>query len=274
MPNVELSVYQSFFVVEEEDDRREVGRTIAGELANMGFDTSIGNISEVSDSIEVLVRYDAKWSWDITFYLLSLNIRFLDASSHAPLATATSEHSSISRKTKKGMTEEVLGNIFNGAENTAENDYFEPVLAENMVIESNTPAAKSLPIAVQSIGYGAQFASDEEFSNALRTSLANHSLFDSLSDDGEYVLTVALNSLETDETHLVVFGTVFFRNVIATATWALANKEHSEILYVSEITTKCPEAELKDAKNVTSMTACAIRENIRSGIARLSDVSL
>ncbi len=274
MPGVQLSEYKTFFVIEEDDDKRNVGGSIVDVLADKGFSASIGSPTEIPESTDILVRYDAKWSWDVTFYLLGLNIRFLEAGSLTPLATSTSEHSSITRKTRRGMVEEVLTNIFIGTADSSKNDYNDPVVLEDLLVKPAVPVPESLPIKVDIVGYGVQLADDETFDTALRISLDEHRVFDSISADGNHSLVVALNGLETNETHLVIFGSVIYHNVTAAATWVLKSKDSGEVLFASEITAECPEEELGESRSVTDKTACAIRENLRSGIGELASLRL
>jgi hypothetical protein len=49
--------------------------------------------------------------WDITMYMIELTIDFRDPKTSFPLATGTSMHTSLTRKSPEEMVEEVLTNI-------------------------------------------------------------------------------------------------------------------------------------------------------------------
>lgn len=271
MPGVDLSQYKSFFVVEEEDDQRKVSDEISYQLASMGYESAVGEESEILDSAEILVRYETEWHWDITTYLFALNIRFQDAASLLPLASGTSTHGSTNRKSTKDMAAEVLTNIFTGNLDTSQNDFYD-ITIEQMLLIPQRQEVKALPISAEIIGFGTQNASDDAFNEAINTSIQEHGLFESISGEGEYTLTIVLHSLMVERTNIIVFGTVFFHNVNARASWTLTEKANGSILYSSEIVTKCPEGEL--VGNLTKLTACAIRENIGAGIDKLSELKL
>lgn len=52
--------------------------------------------------------------WDITMYMLRLEIKIYDAKTNALLSTAMSERTSAVRKSPEGMIDEVLNMIYRG----------------------------------------------------------------------------------------------------------------------------------------------------------------
>jgi len=274
LPGVDLSQHKVLFVVKDQDDRRNVAEEISERLIELGYQSSVGQESDSPESADIVVRYLATWRWDVVIYLATLNIRFHDPESQMTLASGTSEHRGMHHWTKRKMVEEVLTNIFEGKDDSFRNDYFEEILAEQMVVNPVVTVDTSLPISTEVIGYGSQLSSDKAFDEALTTSLQNHGIFRSISDDGEYRLVVSLHGLITDETHLVVLGYVIFHNVEATATWALIEKATGAVSYNSEIITSCPEEKLDDSKGVSGKAACAIRENIASGIREIGSLQI
>jgi len=270
MPGVDLNAYRNFYVVEEAEDNREVGQVIADELLSRNMDVSIGPEAASSELTEVLVYYDSKWHWDMTPYLWSLNIRFQDASSQVPLATATSEHSSLTRKTKRGMVREVLHNIFTG-DISIDSKFFAPILAEDLNVhigEIDRPQA----ITAKVIGYGVQFVSDDEFNAALTTAVERNNVFQTVGEENDYLLTVAVNSLEADYTVLIMPSNS--RNVATTATWTLTQTGSKEAIFTSKIVSVCEEDSMKDYYTVSKMAACSIRENLRAGLRELVALEL
>ncbi len=270
MPGVELGTYGNFHVVQEPEDTRDVGQAIADDLLSRNLNASLGSEADSDKLTDVLVFYDTKWHWDMTSYLWSLNIRFRDAASNLPLATATSEHSSLSRRSKKGMVREVLDNIFAG-DVRDESGYYRPILADSLRVDI-TARDRPLPIGADVRGYGVQMVSDEELRAALVSSLTRNQVFESVSDDGDYLLTVTLNSLEADYTMLIV--SVSTRNVATTATWTLTKAGTRELIYSEELVSVCNEDEMGRYFRVSDMAACSIRENLKAGLSQLQALEL
>ena len=243
-------------------------------FTTMGQNSLTGPESEVPESAEILVRYQSDWAWDITFYLYTLHIQFVDAHSMMTLATGTSTHSSFSRKSKSRMAEEVLSNIFEGKVIDVDSSLIKSVAATDIRIVPENQIGAALPIDVEVIAHGTQAVSDEAFAEALESSIHDYGLFRSISNAGDYRLVVALHSIEHDETRVYVLGFVVHHNIFATTSWALTDTATGEILYNSEIVTSCPEDELRSMDTIKTMTACAMRANIARGIEELSAIEL
>jgi hypothetical protein len=60
------------------------------------------------------VIYDDKWHWDITMYLLSLDLRVLDPNTRSLVAKATTYRPSLQRRSPKTMARETLQALFGG----------------------------------------------------------------------------------------------------------------------------------------------------------------
>lgn len=111
-PSVDLSSLKSFYVVREADDDRGIEELIAAELNAMGMTASSGDAAEPPSPVDAVVTYQDKWMWDITMYMLELNIDFRDPETNYPFATARSYRTSLARKSKEEMVSEVLGRIY------------------------------------------------------------------------------------------------------------------------------------------------------------------
>jgi hypothetical protein len=77
----------------------------------MGF-----QVLETDAGVDAIVTYVDKWFWDITMYMLELTITLRDPKTDFPLATGSSYHTSMTRKSPEGMVDEVLTNIFFSAQ--------------------------------------------------------------------------------------------------------------------------------------------------------------
>ena len=73
-------------------------------LASDSFDTRF--------EVDGVVTYQDRWMWDITMYMIRLNVQVRDGKSGAILANAEAMRPSLQRKSPEGMVEEVLGALF------------------------------------------------------------------------------------------------------------------------------------------------------------------
>ncbi|QDF97924.1 hypothetical protein CJ010_15995 [Azoarcus sp. DD4] len=113
-PSADLAAMKTMHVQRLEEDGYNVNVLIADKLRGMGYEVSTG--TEKRTDVDALVTYWDKWMWDITMYLLELTITIRDPRTDYPLATGTSLHTSLTRKSAQGMVDEVIGNIFKGGE--------------------------------------------------------------------------------------------------------------------------------------------------------------
>ena len=112
LPDADLSSTKTFYVVWLEGDDRGLHNIIRDELISMGFAAESGTIAKVPADVDAIVTYEDRWFWDITNYLLQLNIEIRDSKSMYPLAIGESVRTSLARKSPKEMTREILEGIF------------------------------------------------------------------------------------------------------------------------------------------------------------------
>lgn len=114
-PQVKMSEIKSFHVVKFKNDNRGIEKIIAAKLTNMGFEASSGTDSTPAKPVQAIVMYQDKWMWDLTMYMLELNIDFRDPETNYKFATGRSYRTSLARKSPEEMVEEVLNNMFNNS---------------------------------------------------------------------------------------------------------------------------------------------------------------
>jgi hypothetical protein len=114
-PGADITKLKSLYVVKFDPDERGVNTLIANELAAMGFTAKTGAEAEKPSDVDALVTYRDKWFWDITMYMLELDVTLRNPQSNFPLAVGNSLHTSLTRKSSEEMVKEVLRNIFNKA---------------------------------------------------------------------------------------------------------------------------------------------------------------
>lgn len=111
-PGADLAKIKKIYVIHLAPDERGVDRVIADQLNLMGYQATIGEASAVPENIDATLSYQDKWMWDITMYMIQLNVQLREPKTDIALATAQSYRPSLQRKSPEGMAEEVLTNLF------------------------------------------------------------------------------------------------------------------------------------------------------------------
>ncbi len=110
-PGADLRRLRSFHVVKFQPDNRGIERLIADDLRRRGLSATSGEEAARPPEVDALVTYSDRWAWDITMYMLSLDITLRDARTGFPLAVGRSLHTSLTRQSPTEMVGEVIGNI-------------------------------------------------------------------------------------------------------------------------------------------------------------------
>jgi len=108
----ELGKLKSFYVVRHEGDGRGINELIRDAVATRGVTATTGPESARPTTVDTIVTYEDRWMWDITMYMLSLNISFRDGTNNALLASGQSYRPSLQRIEPREMIKEVLDEIF------------------------------------------------------------------------------------------------------------------------------------------------------------------
>lgn len=112
--DADISNLRTIYVVRSEQDDRGVYIAIAEQLRKLGYTVSTGPESQVPALIDAVLSYQTQWQWDVTMYLLDLRVTLRKPSSDALLASASSYHTSMTRKSTDEMVAEVLSNLRSG----------------------------------------------------------------------------------------------------------------------------------------------------------------
>ena len=115
-PGTDLGKAKTFYVVKQPRDSHDINRLIRDHLVTRGYTVTTGPELPASDyRADIVATYRDRWAWDITLYLIELNITFRAPESGFPMATGNSLHTSLTRKSPEEMVDEVLSSIFNKA---------------------------------------------------------------------------------------------------------------------------------------------------------------
>ena len=111
-PDANLKGLKSFYVVQESGDDHAIDKLIATRLTGMGFTATCGDAPQPASRVDAIVTYQDRWMWDITMYMIKLDVQLHDGESGAVVARAQSMRPSLQRKSPENMVQEVIGEIF------------------------------------------------------------------------------------------------------------------------------------------------------------------
>jgi hypothetical protein len=111
-PGVDVTTLQTFFVEKLPADNRGVERMISDDLNLRGFESTYGPALPADSPVDALVTYQDRWTWDITMYMLRLDVQVRDPQTRRVLASAQSYRPSLQRRSPENMVNEVLNEIF------------------------------------------------------------------------------------------------------------------------------------------------------------------
>lgn len=97
---------KSFHVSDPSNEKAELAADIAAGLKSMGYQATTG--PRRAAHTDAVVTFTDQWMWDMTMYMLALELQLRDPASGAVLATAKTTRTSLVRKSQKEMIEETL----------------------------------------------------------------------------------------------------------------------------------------------------------------------
>lgn len=110
-PGTNLAAIKTMYVKQIPADKRGVNEIVADKFRSKGVKVKTG-LEDPTDPVDALVTYADKWMWDITMYMIELNVAIRDPKSQSPIATGYSKHGSLTRLSPKEMVDEVVDNIY------------------------------------------------------------------------------------------------------------------------------------------------------------------
>lgn len=108
VPVTSLKEKGKFYVVRYEPDKRNLNMIIADQLISMGFDAGAGEKSDMPDDIDTVVTYVDQWQWDMSDYMIEIDIKFRGAKDGALILSGESYRTSLVRRTPETMIKETL----------------------------------------------------------------------------------------------------------------------------------------------------------------------
>lgn len=112
VPGADLGKIRSVYVAKLPSDERGVDHMIMQRLNGMGYNAYRGASPTPPAPVDAIVTYEDRWMWDMSMYLLKLNITVRDGATNQLLATGESYRPSLERLPAEEVVEEVLVAIF------------------------------------------------------------------------------------------------------------------------------------------------------------------
>jgi hypothetical protein len=111
-PDADLHKLKTFYVARLPADENGIEKLIAKRLTVMGYQCTAGDAQTPESPVDAIVTYQDRWMWDITMYMIKLDIQIHDGATGAVLANGEVVRPSLQRKSPEGMVEETLGVVF------------------------------------------------------------------------------------------------------------------------------------------------------------------
>ncbi|WHI52761.1 hypothetical protein P3339_08360 [Microbulbifer sp. MLAF003] len=92
-------------------DERGLDEIISLQLKKKGLKV-FAESSDTSKDYDVKIVYGGQWQWDVTWYLLNVDIRFYEKESSLLLASAYSHRTSLVRKKPSQVVDEAISALF------------------------------------------------------------------------------------------------------------------------------------------------------------------
>lgn len=109
----DLSHLNTFYVQKLPGEGRGVERLIVDQLTKMGYVATYG-LDGPASPVDAIVTYKDDWWWDLSWYLLQLDIQIRDPQTRLILASGQSKRSSLVRKSSDEVVEDVLNETLRG----------------------------------------------------------------------------------------------------------------------------------------------------------------
>lgn len=106
-----ISGLRSFYVRKDEENDSNLGQDIVDELTSRGYRATAGTSQNPPSKADATITYNDKWAWDITMYMLNLELQAREPGSDAIFATAKTTRTSLVRKSQREMVRETVGKL-------------------------------------------------------------------------------------------------------------------------------------------------------------------
>ena len=113
-PSTDFTKIETLYVQPLETDERGVYKILNNKLNEFGFTSTTGSLMDPAQPVDAIVTYEDRWMWDITMYMLSIDIHFLDPKTDFEFASGSSYRTSLVREPPEVMIDEALRDLLTG----------------------------------------------------------------------------------------------------------------------------------------------------------------
>jgi hypothetical protein len=107
-PGKSTTDIKSIYVEHNPEEDRDIDKMIASQLRSRGYRATHGSAAAKPSGVDAVLRYDDQWMWDITMYLLQLDLKLHESGSNQLVSEASSYRPSLQRKSTDAMVKETL----------------------------------------------------------------------------------------------------------------------------------------------------------------------
>jgi hypothetical protein len=111
-PGVSVTDKRVFYVERHPEEDWGLHQILADEISMLGYQASAGEAGRQPSNADAIVTYNDKWWWDLSPYMLELNVRVLDANSRSLIVKTRNYRTSLFRRNPKTMARETIRATF------------------------------------------------------------------------------------------------------------------------------------------------------------------
>lgn len=111
VPGASIDRNLVYKIEKEKDDERGLAEIIFRQLKKKGLNVILES-PDTSKDYDIKVVYGGQWQWDVTWYLLNVDIRFYEKEPSLLIASAYSHRTSLVRKSPEEVVDEAISALF------------------------------------------------------------------------------------------------------------------------------------------------------------------
>ena len=108
-PGASFNELGKTYVVRFEPDERQLHQKIADQLSLLGYPASAGEERNIPADVDTLVTYQDNWQWDMSNYMIRIQIQFRDGKTRELIVSGESYRTSLARRSPEEMMKKKQG---------------------------------------------------------------------------------------------------------------------------------------------------------------------
>ena len=110
--DADLSKSSVYYIVFASEDEQGLHELLRENMSSRGYNVASGFEDRIPENVDYVLRYGGQWQWDITWYLLNMDLKIYHAENQLLAASAHSLRTSLVRKSTDEVISEVLDQLF------------------------------------------------------------------------------------------------------------------------------------------------------------------